>query len=576
MRHRWAMVAVLVAATAGALPAGAQAHATLEGASPARGAVLRAAPAQVAFRFSEPVTGTAGAIRVYAPGGARVDRGGAFHPGGAADRLAVRLSPSRTRGTYTATYRVISADGHVVGAGTTFSVGAPSAPAASVADLLDEQRAGPVTRTALTVARGIQFAAIALGAGTLVFLLLLWPRALRRAGLAAGAAADRAFRSRTRALVLGAAAAGALSAAAAVALEAAQVAGEPVLRALGDGALATALDSRFGTVWAVAAGLWLLVGALAAWCLRRAGPPARGCGAVLLVAALGLVLVPGLGGHAGTLGDPALLVPLNAVHVLAAAVWAGGIVVLLAALRPATGTLEPERRTALLVAALADFSALALGAVVLLALSGVVQTAEVVGGLGDLTATAYGRLALAKAVLLLALAGLGAAQRRRSLAGLRTAADEGVAPGHAGVLLRRLLRAEAVLLLVVFAVTAALSGTAPPGADASGPRNLSGTIGPARFDATVDPARVGPNAVHLYLLDPRTGAPWTRADEVGLAARQPQAGIEPLTERLRRAGPGHYLAPGLQLAAPGRWTLTFTVRVGDFDEYEATRTVTIR
>lgn len=576
MTRRLATIAGLAAAAVAAVPATAWGHATLEASSPARGAVLPAAPAEVVFRFSEPVTGTAGAVRVFAPGGARVDRGGAFHPSGAPSQIGVRVSPTRVRGTYTATYQVISADGHVVGAGITFSVGSPSTPAASVSELLGRQRAGPATRTALAVARGVQFLAIAIAVGALLFLVLLWPRALRRAALGDEAPADAAFRARVRALVLGATAAGVLSAAAAIALEAAQVAGEPVLRALGDGALSSTLGSRFGTVWAIAAGVWLALALLSAWWLG----PGRALGGVragvLLAGALALVLVPGLGGHAGALDDAAVLVPLNAVHVLAAAVWTGGIAVLLVALRPATATLTPERRTGLLVATIADFSALALAAVLLLALTGVMQALVVVGGPGDLVDTAYGRLALAKALLLAGLVVLGAAQRRRSLRGLAAAQRDGAPPGQAGLVMRRLLRAEAVLLLAVFAVTAALSGTAPPGAGATGPQNVSGTIGPARFEATVDPALTGPNGVHLYLLDPRTGAPWPRASEVDVSARNPRAGIGPLTQRARRAGAGHYLASGLQLGAPGTWTLTFTVRVGDFDEYQATRTVTVR
>lgn len=552
-----------------AAPAGA--HATLTAVSPQRGAVVTQPPKQVVFRFSEPVTGTAGAVRVYGPRGARVDQGAAFHPGGRSSVYAVRLRPGLPDGTYTATYQVISADGHIVGAGSTFSIGAPSRTSASVSSLLARQQAGPLTRTGLTVARGVQFVAIAVGAGVLLFLLLLWPRALARvAGRETSwDAAERTCDRRSRAVVTVAAFAGALSAGMAVVLAAQGASGDTLTQAISGGALSTTLGTRFGTIWGLAAVAWLLVGVGAALL------PARATRLLLLPAAF-LVLVPGLGGHAGVIAPAWLLVPANALHVLAATAWTGGIAALLLALRPASADLQPAARSRLLVAVIGDFSAVALAAVIALVVSGVLQAIELLGSVADLFGTSYGRLVLAKSVLLLGLAALGAVHRRRSLPGLRAAAEQQAGPGAAGRLLRDLLRAEAALLLAVFALTAVLSGTAPPSGAAAGPVNLSGRIGPAQFDATVDPATVGANTIHLYLLDPRTGAPWTRASEVQVSARQPKLGIGPLTQPGTRSGPGHYTVAGLQLGAAGTWVLQFRVRVGDFDEYAMTRQVRIR
>jgi copper transport protein len=557
----------------------AGAHATLSGVSPQRGAVLRAAPSAVVFRFSEPVTGTAGAVRVYGPRGARVDDGAAFHPGGRPKAYGVRLRSGLGRGTYTATYQVISADGHVVGAGSTFSIGAPSATSASVSTLLQRQRAGPVTRTALTVARGVQFAAIALGVGVLVFLIFVWPRALARVrgDAAPWEAAAAVFARRSRALVLWSAVAGAISAALAVGLDAASASGETLAGAVTGGALSDTLGARFGTVWGVAVVAWIVLGA-GALALLRPDPDGtrRRAAFVLMLPAAYLVLVPGLGGHAGAVSPTWLLLPANALHVAAAAVWAGGIAALLFALRPATARLDAGDRTRLLVEVVGGFSAVALAAVLALVVSGVIQAIGFLGQVSDLVDTAYGRLVLVKSILLAGLVALGALQRRRSLPGLRAAGAQGMPPAAAGRLLRSLLRTEGALLLAVFVVTAVLSGTAPPSGVATGPANLSGRIGPAQFEATVDPATVGTNTIHLYLLDPRTGAQWDRASEVDVSARQPKRGIGPLEQKATKSGPGHYTVTGMQLGAPGTWVVQFSVRVGDFDQYTATRKVPVR
>ena len=61
-----ALVALAIAAPA------ASAHATLEATTPSRGAAVKAEPAQVVFRFNEPVEGTFGAVRVFDAKGVRV------------------------------------------------------------------------------------------------------------------------------------------------------------------------------------------------------------------------------------------------------------------------------------------------------------------------------------------------------------------------------------------------------------------------------------------------------------------------------------------------------------------------
>ena len=111
-------VAVLVLA-----PAVASAHATLEATTPERGARLARAPAQVSFRFDESVEASFGALRVFDAEGRQVQTGAAFHPGGRGSEVAVRLRPGLGDGSYTATYRVISADGHPVSSGFVFAVG---------------------------------------------------------------------------------------------------------------------------------------------------------------------------------------------------------------------------------------------------------------------------------------------------------------------------------------------------------------------------------------------------------------------------------------------------------------------
>jgi copper transport protein len=551
----------------------ALAHAQLEGTVPERGAVVKKEPPEVIFRFDEPVEGNFGAVRVYDANGSRVDEGDAFHPAGEGPRIGVRLKPGLPDGSYTATYRVISADGHIVSSGFVFSIGkAGKAPQQTVAELTSGSRSGPVTETVFGLARGLQYAATALAVGGLAFLLLAWLPAL--AALGGGevwSRATRAFGSRLRATMLIAAAIGALSAAAGVVMEGAEAAGISGFSALKWTIVSETLETKFGTIWGIAVLAWLAVGALAALGLRRPADrrPAWPILALLAAPLAFIVLVPALSGHGTTQSPVALNFPVNVVHVGAMAIWLGGLATLLFFLPRATRELEPADRGRLLAANLSRFSQVALISVGAILLTGVIQAYVYVRLLDALIETGYGRAVLIKFILLMVLIGLGAYNRRRSVPRLERIAAGGESPGCAGLLLRRALRAEVALLVVVLGVTAALASYAPPVTAQSGPFSTESQFGPIQLEMTVEPARVGGNEVHIYLFDAKSGAPSAKVKQLEAIALLPDKNISlPLEPQL--SGPGHYTIPRAFLNASGDWRIAITVRVSAFTEFTKT------
>jgi copper transport protein len=571
---RTGLVIVLAVATAClAAPAAAFAHAQLEGTTPQRGAVVRVQPALVAFRFDEPVEGSFGAVRIFDRSGGRADVGDAFHPGGHGSVLGVHLKPGLAKGTYTATYRVVSADGHIVSGGFVFSIGRVSGTGLTVAQLTAGRGSGAATETAFGFARGFQFLAIALAVGALAFLALVWRPALRELGgrEPAWAEAEGGFVARWGLVLAGAALAGVVSAGAAVVLEGAEAAGISGFAAVRPAVVRETLGTRFGTVWGLGVIAWALFGALAPFAYRRQW-------ALLALAAPAgfLVALPALGGHAATQSPEALLVPLNVVHVAAMSVWAGGLALLLLAVPTATRRLELAGRGRLLAGLLVRFSPLALAAVTVILVTGLAQSYVYVRTPAHLLDTAFGRAVGIKFVLLLALIGLGAYQRWRSLPALRRIAAGGEAPGRAGLLLRRVLRIELALIVVVLGVTAALTAYAPSIVVQRGPFNATTRVGPAQLQLTVDPAQVGANQIHLYLLNPRDGTQYRGAQEVDVEERLPTKDIGPLTRTANLAGPGHYVVPAAVLGVSGTWEVQVTVRVSAFDEYLTTVEVPVR
>jgi copper transport protein len=595
-------------------PAAASAHARLEGTNPPEGAVVKAEPSAVIFEFDEPVEGNFGAVRVYDAAGERVDEGDAFHPDAEGPKLGVHLKPDLPDGSYTATYRVVSADGHIVSSGYVFSIGkAGKAPTQTVGELIGGSGNGKGTEVAYGLARALEYTAIALVVGGVAFLLFCWLPALGVAGVGEESrrVAVAAFARRLRVVLWVGAGLGLIAAAAQIVLEGAEAAGVSGFSAITKTIIEETLETRFGTVWAFGFLAWIAIAALAPFLTRkgvglspasapaaqsgspggatdfrtnlhavreRGGPSTRPLGALLIAVPLVyLALCPALSGHGSSQSPVALNFPVNAIHVAAMATWLGGLAALLLVLPAATrSATSPADRGRLLAGPLGRFSALALVMVALIMATGLIQAYVYVRHLGDLLTTGYGRAVLAKFLLLLAVIAIAAYNRRTVIPRLRRVAELGGSPGLPGVLLRRALRGEVALLAVVIGVTAALASYAPPVSAQPGPFSTTTEVGPTTLEMDVDPAAVGANQIHIYFFDAKTGAPYKAGRELTVTATLPEKEIGPLPLTVQNAGPGHYIVQSALLNAPGDWELGLTLRVSEFDQFETKVEVPVR
>ncbi len=613
------LVPLLACAALLACAPAALAHAQLLGTSPLAGAVVPKQPSEVIFEFNQSVGGTLGAVRVYDAQGNEVDNLDVSHPEGQERWMGVGLKPGLPDGTYTATYRVISADTHIVYGGLVFSIGhAGPAPKVTVAGLIDRNESGEVTKLAFGAVRALDYVSLALFIGGLAFLLTAWLSGLasvagegmggadvggdESTGGGAGGgeddwrAAARAFAGPLRRLLLAAVLLGLVVSVLGILLQGASAAGVSLEASLKGAVVENTLHSRFGEVWGARAIDWLALGLL----LLATGvprgestpafdPPAPGSGAapvgqppprwVLGLLGLGcayLAVTPALAGHASIQSPTAVFFPSDVLHVLAASVWVGGVACLLLVLPGATRQLEGPERSRLLLAVLARFSPLALASVIAIALTGVLQAYIDVRSISGLLHTTYGALILIKIALLLLLIGLGWVNREWIIPAFRRIVRAGDSPGSTGVLARRTMRGELALMAIVFAVTAALVSYAPPIDAASGPFSTNTTLGPIELEMTVEPAKVGLNTVHLYLIDATDGAQYTGTKELVATASLPAKGIGPLPLHANLAGPGHYILDSAVLSPGGTWQIQITDRISEFEQYSRTVQVPIR
>lgn len=534
-----AALAVMLAA-----PGSAVAHAVLTHTTPHQGSSVDTAPSAVQFDFNEPVEVSFGAVRVFDSSGKRVDRGDVSHPGGKQSSVSVGVRGGLGRGIYTGTYRVISADGHPVSGGFSFGVGEPVARgkgrgAPDVAKLLARTDTGPVTEGAYGVVRGLHYAALLLVLGALFFRAFVWP-------------AQTQARWPGRMLAI-AAAVGLVASLAGIALQGALGAGVSFFDALDSKVLDGTLGTRTGEAWLLRACAWFVAGSVL---LLMPRPPRRADLALLALPTAVLVGSLPYAGHADTQTPRAVLIPADVLHVLAASAWLGGLVLLLAAFWPRR---DEGAKTA--TQATARFSRMALPAIGVLVSAGLAQAWFYLGSVEALFTTTYGIALLAKVALLAGIIGFAAGNRRRvgqlTVGGTETASA-----------LRRAMRAEVLLAVLVLAATATLVRAAPPAASNKGPVVRELDVGPMRLQMDIEPAKVGPNDYHLYLFNRRTGA---QADvkQVTLRLRQRDKDIGPFKLDIPRKGPAHYERLGPPLGVPGEWEAQIDVRVSKFDQFTA-------
>ena len=408
-----------------AMASPAAAHAVLVSSSPADGAILKSAPARVTATFDEPVGVNADSLRVFSPGGTRVDTGGTGH-GGKPSEITVALDSGLGRGTYTVSWHVISADSHPVQGAFSFSIGAPSKTVVSQASI--QPPASHLVSVLFGVVRWLAFYCFALLSGAVTFLIVCWP--------------GGALRPAVLRLTMGAWAGLAASVLAAVLLQGVYGAGQGIGHLFWPNVLHATLYSRYGR--AIGVRLLLVVVALFAFTSLLASLPGKGrrerTTAMVIwgLVTAGLAATWGVADHSGTGSQVVLAVPADIVHLTAMATWLGGLAMLVTIVlrrpRPAAPTAgrEAARRDGQVAAADAAqavirFSPMALGCVVAIVVTGTYMAWRNIGTLGALTGTTYGRLVLAKVAGLCVLIGLGYLARRRIAGGLRPPVTAGPA-----------------------------------------------------------------------------------------------------------------------------------------------------
>jgi copper transport protein len=485
-QHAWWLSIAMIFLVA--VPRVAFAHAHLVRSAPAADAHLQTSPTLIQLWFSEAAEASMTKITVSGSNGAHALIGPV---GGDASNpllLTAAITSPLPAGEYTVSWRTIAKDdGHPAHGTFKFVVEGTAAPATGPSGLVTPSSAAPtggsagpeqpaaglrgasatnsaagavqgmdVEAPAYIIARWLNFAAIIVVIGVVAFYALIIPRVIAQDG------ADRVASFAERA-TRGAASLGLAAGVTAVIAAFFRLFAERAVIGMGI-SMATVLQSSWGRTWLLQLGIAaVLCVALALARFSERTSYRNMAWLAAAVAALALGASPALSGHAIAAPEHRnISVALDALHVLAAGGWIGGLFVLAAVGVPAAlagGENVGKTESITLIARLANaFSPAALVFAAIVVVSGGVAAWLRVGSLARLFDSTYGTVLLIKlGFVVLVLAG-GAFNWLRMRAVLsRREPDHSVLGAF-----RRSAWAELAAAMLVVAATAVLVAVQPP------------------------------------------------------------------------------------------------------------------
>lgn len=509
--------------------------------NPGDGEVLTAAPPDIVLTFANTLPDIDAVIQLQNSNRELLNTG---QPIAFNNRTALRVRVLEQRGlpagTYTVTWLVRPRNEKPISGKFAFTLEAPDG-ATSGTDVTSDTTPEKIDTGGLGLAKSnhsggflgligriLTYIGLAGLAGGLILVLLAWPEGV-----------EYVLTVRHLVLMWGLAALGSLLL---VATAAADAEGISVARGLLPTEWNPVLDTSYGKALVIR----FLAIAVSLWVARR---PER-----IIDASSRWMAVGGPGIALATYGwsrhpEGLIAVPFGIAHMIAIAAWFGGAMLLTRVVLAGPG--EGDLSTAV-----RKFRGIAIPALALSLLTGVVEVALRLGGLRNLLNTGYGRLFVLKVLAVAAMAFIGTANRQ--YARQRLARSRMLGP-RASAKLRKSVRSEVLAGGLALLLTAGLIASNAPGSASADPTSgnkdtFTSEDGTFKAEVTFGPKRVGAQVeLHFRLVTP---------DEIsnGLITLTPNdadvASIEIPIEGQPRYGFGP--EQGFVFPASGTWTITIT------------------
>ncbi|WP_099222410.1 copper resistance CopC/CopD family protein [Listeria costaricensis] len=507
------------------------AHATLLSMTPEDGSGLAEFPDTVQLTFSEAVEPDFPTIMVKNSVGERVDDG-QTKMGRDPRTISVKLKSNfaDAADVYSVSWRIVSADGHPVSGTNAFKVGdaKQSLPESSIVKQ-------PISvNLASSIGKFMLYSGFVMAAG---WLLLLVMRQRIKTPLDQFAERSTRWLFVAMSLLL-------LGEILSIWVHTAIILDLPLKSALLPNKMGSVIiETTTGHLWLMSllgiSGFWLV-----GWFWLKYGKPRLNGALFLMMACLFFVmLLKAMSGHAKAASDPVIAITADFLHIVAASVWIGGILALLYFTRKA-GKVYWSR-----------FSYVAMGAVALLLMTGLLLGVLNLGEMKNLFTTSYGYVLLLKLGLIICMGLLGLfhylyIQQKQKPLPIKTIVLENII----GLL---------ILLTAAFLTNQPLP---PPKAPEPFQETLATEQNEGFVQLKVTPRIVGENQFMVTFTD---------------AEQQPLSNFEKVTihfERqddkadvvMEKSSEGAYTASGLYFNQKGTWRLTVKGLTKDYTTIEQT------
>lgn len=492
--------------------ASVSAHAILDSSSPSSSSVVAVSPPEILLDFNEQIEKTFADIRLFDADQGEVNIEKTIRSISDASIVTAQVPPLKD-GMYVAVWRVVSADGHPATGAFPFEVGSGSSDTA--VDLVQKVLMGIDKSSDLSYPMAMMRLLSILGVIVLIGAMSVNWRS-------APFSEPRLFRLARQSTI--AIAVGSIG----VLLLQGPVASGKSWSAIFDSQLfADVLPTRLGfaiLIRLVAVVIW---GGLLISVAQSQSKKWR----LIAVAASALLIGSySMSGHPSAAGSSLVYVLVDAVHLTATSLWAGALVALVF-------VAKSERSGEYLL----QFSRLATFAMPITVLTGVAQGLHLVGGVNRLNDTDYGKLLIFKLVLVAIIIAIGTFARRR----LQGANTLGVS---------RIIRIEAVIVILVLAVTSLLLGKSPVSTDSFDELTFSATLVQSEVvgDFSIVPTKVGAAEVHTIFSPP--GGSLSPIAKVTVTFLLPEKKIPGIPVTMSSVGPNHWIGV-VQFPYSGQWEM---------------------
>lgn len=513
------------------------AHAYVQQTTPAMQANVEESPTKVSVQFDEAIQNQAPTIAVTDEAGNRVDKGAAFIEQESNRIVSVKLTDALSKGIYSVSWRVISADGHAVSG--TFMFGYQAT--AAIPDATSDQSNTPIMQS---LVKWPLYIGLSMIAGVQLALLYLIPTASKQA-----------LKSALKTLVMTGMMLVILAFILQFIAQTALLNNVSLWQAL-DFKLAwqTLTETTFGQLWFwrccavmvfAVSGHFYFNHSTDKWALKLS---------VMTVGFIGMTLATAASGHSQAATIVVLSTVTDWLHLTAASVWIGGVMIILTLYL----TLRREQSTTVKLAydtSLQRFAPVAFGAVLTLIMSGILLSALYFSSIMQVFTSTYGRTLLIKVLVVFIMGVIGIGHFVARTMKRTKVPNKGT------------LWAEIGAGIIILGLVGFLTNTATPPPPEPEPLVLKSTLKQHQINLTISPAIVGENVFDVQLDQADVKADW---QQVQMIVAKNRSEVSTTTTLDWDEDAQRYRAKGLFISQTGKWQVTIKALSTDFETIEDT------